>query len=77
MQQSVSSSPWDVSYAIFVESSAASGSSSRTRANSDYSVLFVPAQETLSDKEKSFLEDVAERDPLAEISEQEKASNFY
>ncbi len=38
----------------------------------DYNVLFVPPQEGISDREKEALRDIAARDPLAEISEQEK-----
>jgi len=41
---------------------------------SNYNVVFVPAQETITEGERKQLKDIATRDPLAEISEQEKVA---
>ncbi len=44
------------------------------RGDSDYNVLFFPPQKNINESEKAMLRDIATRDPLAEISEQEKVS---
>ena len=62
-------------YARFAEGLSVKPDPSKKGKNvSNYNVLFVPPQKDISNDEMAMLEDVAKRDPLAEISEQEKVS---